>query len=754
MMGPLPLWAEVAFAAVEDGTDGTIVVDGVMLGIGLPGQVERADHLDGRERARRVKIEGGDEARRLREVIDGVENATVIGEFAFGVSEVAPFGTPSEKGRVGTVHFALGDNHNAYPGGQNVLRAAPRRRRPGRVDADRRRRTLDPARRRVGAVSGRGPIAGARARGRRSGLALGRAVELDSPIAGSWSRMVLNASLGQHGSLGYSVFTPGSVTAMVSTRPRRSPTSLSGSGELRLDDGPVPVRRGQGCSSRAGVWHAVANTGEQDVVMVFGFPHPDYPPDRAEGGVTLEAREPAPAAGGARPAGGRGGRVGSRILALHGYEDLTLGHVSARGADGRTIYIKRKGVALERGRPRRTWSPSTSTRDNDNLGEGMHLETVLHTEVYKRRPDVRSVVHGHPPYATAFGATDADVRLPDPRQRAVPDGISTYDGVPDLIMDARQGALVAEALGEGTAVLLRNHGVLVAERDLAWAVLAERAARARGAAAGDRRFARPAAPDPARPARRDPFGQVPAGLRGGVLGCVAARAAAHGPRLRDARDHKREGRMSETIDVELTRQRALGPREHRARQELLLDFVRERLALTGAKRSCDVQVCGTCTVLVDGGPVSACTYLAVEADGRDVLTIEGFAQTRRIRGVRAGVRAPRRVAMRLLHARAAADTQEPARCGRARAPSRICSTASTATCAAAPGYRSILDAAREIAGIRHDGCGADPDERGRRLASAQGRGREAARQRPVRRATWRWPACFTARSCAARSRTR
>lgn len=59
---------------------------------------------------------------------------------------------------------------------------------------------------------------------------------------------------------------------------------------------------------------------------------------------------------------------------------------------------------------------------------------------------------------------------------------------------------------------------------------------------------------------------------------------------------------------------------------LLLDFLRERLDLTGAKRSCDVQVCGTCTVLVDNRPVSACTYLAVEADGHDVLTIEGFAQ--------------------------------------------------------------------------------------------------------------------------------
>jgi leucyl aminopeptidase (aminopeptidase T) len=119
MMGPLPLWAEVAFAAVEEETVGTVVVDGVMLGIGLPGQVTEPITWTV-EGGKAVKIEGGDDARRLREVLDGVENATVIGEFAFGVSEVAPFGTPSEKGRVGTVHLALGDNHNAYPGGQNV----------------------------------------------------------------------------------------------------------------------------------------------------------------------------------------------------------------------------------------------------------------------------------------------------------------------------------------------------------------------------------------------------------------------------------------------------------------------------------------------------------------------------------------------------------------------------------------------------------------------------------------------------------
>ena len=61
-------------------------------------------------------------------------------------------------------------------------------------------------------------------------------------------------------------------------------------------------------------------------------------------------------------------------------------------------------------------------------------------------------------------------------------------------------------------------------------------------------------------------------------------------------------------------------------QELLLDVLRDSLGLTGAKRSCDVQVCGACTVLVDGLPVSSCCYLAIDANGREVTTIEGLAE--------------------------------------------------------------------------------------------------------------------------------
>ncbi len=58
---------------------------------------------------------------------------------------------------------------------------------------------------------------------------------------------------------------------------------------------------------------------------------------------------------------------------------------------------------------------------------------------------------------------------------------------------------------------------------------------------------------------------------------------------------------------------------------ILLDVLRDDLGLTGAKRSCDTQVCGACTVLLDGSPVSACCTLAYETDGREVETIEGLA---------------------------------------------------------------------------------------------------------------------------------
>jgi L-fuculose-phosphate aldolase len=169
-----------------------------------------------------------------------------------------------------------------------------------------------------------------------------------------------------------------------------------------------------------------------------------------------------------------------RILAAEGYADLTLGHVSAREAGGETVYIKRKGIALDEVTP-------DDVVEADDASADLHLETVLHTEVYRVRPDVGAVVHGHPPYATALSATSAELELLTHDAVLFADGVARFED-PDLIVEPEQGAAVARALGTKRAVLLRNHGVIVVGKDVPWAVLAavtlERAARFQAIASG------------------------------------------------------------------------------------------------------------------------------------------------------------------------------------------------------------------------------------------------------------------------------
>jgi ribulose-5-phosphate 4-epimerase/fuculose-1-phosphate aldolase len=157
-----------------------------------------------------------------------------------------------------------------------------------------------------------------------------------------------------------------------------------------------------------------------------------------------------------------------RILAMGGHGDFTLGHASAR-TDGDHVLMKPNGVGLEEVTP-----ADVLTIDLDGqriAGEGrIHLESVLHTEVYRARPDVGAVIHTHPPFTTALGATDAKLELINHDAVLFKDGLGTFDDTAELIMTREQGASVAAALGERRVVIMRGHGVLIVGKTVPWAV--------------------------------------------------------------------------------------------------------------------------------------------------------------------------------------------------------------------------------------------------------------------------------------------
>ena len=130
---------------------------------------------------------------------------------------------------------------------------------------------------------------------------------------------------------------------------------------------------------------------------------------------------------------------------------------------------------------------------------------------------------------------------------------------------------------------------------------------------------------------------------------------------------------------------------------MLLDLLRDRLGLTGTKRSCDTQVCGACTVLLDGAPVSACCTLAYEADGRAVETIEGLASAGGLHPIQQAFVDQRRHPVRLLHPRLRARPRK--RCWprtRTRPATEIESYLGGNLCRCT-GYWNILDAVETAA---------------------------------------------------------
>src|SRR5262245_47347417 len=119
------------------------------------------------------------------------------------------------------------------------------------------------------------------------------------------------------------------------------------------------------------------------------------------------------------------------------------------------------------------------------------------------------------------------------------------------------------------------------------------------------------------PSRRDFFKTVGVGSIAPAVVSAATDSAAQGPAVAGP------GEVSITLTI--------NGRPHTLRVEprlTLLDAMRTRLEITGQKRVCDRGACGACTVIIDGRTYYSCSMLAIEAQGRNVRTVDGLAQGR------------------------------------------------------------------------------------------------------------------------------
>ncbi len=155
--------------------------------------------------------------------------------------------------------------------------------------------------------------------------------------------------------------------------------------------------------------------------------------------------------------------VASRIVAMEGLGDANLGHISARAGGRQTFWIKRAGIGLEEVRPSDLVMVNFDGRKLAGRGQ-LHLETPLHSEIYRARPDVGSIVHTHSLCATLIGCAGKPVR-PITHEGTLFVDAPVFNDTTSIISTPALGRAVARALGSQRALFLRNHGVVVVGKD-------------------------------------------------------------------------------------------------------------------------------------------------------------------------------------------------------------------------------------------------------------------------------------------------
>ena len=154
--------------------------------------------------------------------------------------------------------------------------------------------------------------------------------------------------------------------------------------------------------------------------------------------------------------------LAGKVLVAEGQDDFTRGHISMRLPDDPSLFfMKPHSMGLDE----ITMENLLTIDFEGNVVAGTsrrHSEVYIHSEIFKVRADVSCVLHTHPPYSIALSATGRPIKAYSQPGVLFHDSVGSYSDTINLIRTPEMGAGVARALGARRAVLLKNHGVVVA----------------------------------------------------------------------------------------------------------------------------------------------------------------------------------------------------------------------------------------------------------------------------------------------------
>jgi HCOMODA/2-hydroxy-3-carboxy-muconic semialdehyde decarboxylase len=161
----------------------------------------------------------------------------------------------------------------------------------------------------------------------------------------------------------------------------------------------------------------------------------------------------------------------NRILAEHGVIDA-YGHVSIRSPDNPNRYFLARSIAPQMVQIEDLLEYDIDSKPIDPQGRESVRERFIHSEIYRARPDVMSVVHNHSPSVIPFSVTGVPMKALFHMASFIGDGLPNFEirkvkkGSDLLVSDPKLGKALAKALGKSPATLMRGHGAAVTGENL------------------------------------------------------------------------------------------------------------------------------------------------------------------------------------------------------------------------------------------------------------------------------------------------